>query len=113
MSGVTQHYALLGDVEAARVCLRVEPDARAVWNLAAFIEDRVDESCSVARCRRPAARPSVSIWLRSWTCTPENSNDWLTAAPEMMQPPETIELTAMPRRPSSSSTNFAGGCCSW
>jgi hypothetical protein len=29
----------------------------------------------------------------------------------MMQPPETIESTAMPRRSSSSKMNFAGGNC--
>ena len=33
-------------------------------------------------------------------------------APETMQPPETREETAMPRRPSSSCTNFAGGVTS-
>ena len=33
-------------------------------------------------------------------------------APEMMQPPETSEPTAMPRRPSSSWTNLAGGVIS-
>ena len=30
-------------------------------------------------------------------------------APEMMQPPDTSDDTAEPRRPSSSCTNFAGG----
>ena len=50
---------------------------------------------------------------RSSTRTPENSSDSRTVAPEMMAPPETSELIAMPRRPSSSSTNFAGGVCAW
>ena len=50
---------------------------------------------------------------RSSTRTLEKSSDWLMIAPETMQPPETIELAAMPRRPSSLSTNFAGGWCSW
>jgi hypothetical protein len=36
-----------------------------------------------------------------------------TSEPLMMQPPDTIESVAMPRRPSSSKTNFAGGSCSW
>ena len=51
--------------------------------------------------------------LRSSTRTSENSSDSRTTAPEMMQPPDTMELMAMPRRPSSSRMNFAGGCCTW
>ena len=39
--------------------------------------------------------------------------DLRTVAPLMMSPPETSESTAMPRRPSSSKTNLAGGNCSW
>jgi hypothetical protein len=48
----------------------------------------------------------------SLTRTLENSTECLTVAPLMMQPPETIESTAMPRRFSSSKTNLAGGNCS-
>ena len=51
--------------------------------------------------------------VRSSTRTSENSSDSRTTAPEMMQPPDTMELTAMPRRPSSSRMNLAGGCCTW
>ena len=49
----------------------------------------------------------------SSTVTSKNSSDSRTLAPEMMQPPATMELIAMPRRPSSSSTNLAQGICSW
>jgi hypothetical protein len=31
----------------------------------------------------------------------------------MMQPPETIDSIAMPRRSGWLCTNFAGGSCSW
>src|SRR5258708_37646468 len=34
-----------------------------------------------------------------------------TTAPETMQPCETIEFTAIPVRPGSPKTNFAGGYC--
>ena len=36
----------------------------------------------------------------------------LIEAPDTMQPPETSEATAAPRRPSRSCTNFAGGVTS-
>jgi len=42
----------------------------------------------------------------------ENSNECRTTAPEIIQPPDTMESTAMPRRSSSSKINFAGGSCS-
>ncbi len=41
--------------------------------------------------------------------TSENSSELRTCEPEMITPPDTIELTAMPRRVSSSRMNFAGG----
>src|SRR5271163_707485 len=34
-----------------------------------------------------------------------------TTAPEMMHPAEMVELIAMPVRPGSPNTNFAGGYC--
>jgi len=40
------------------------------------------------------------------------SSDRRNAAPDTMQPPETRDVTASPRRPSSSWTNFAGGAMS-
>ena len=54
-------------------------------------------------------------WMleRSSMRTSENSSDSRSTAPEMMQPPDTMELTAMPRRPSSSRMNFAGGRWPW
>ena len=54
-----------------------------------------------------------SIVQQSWTRTFENSSDRRTIEPLMMQPLATIESIAVPRRPSSSNTNFAGGSCSW
>src|ERR1700688_4044793 len=60
----------------------------------------------ISTCGRMTER---SMRERSSTRTSENSSDSRTMAPEMMQPPETIELIAMPRRPSSSRMNFAGG----
>ena len=60
----------------------------------------------------------LSLWVsnlleRSSTRTSENRSEERTIAPEMMQPPEMTELMAVPRRPSSSSTNLAGGCWIW
>ena len=46
------------------------------------------------------------------TWTPVNSSERRSEAPETMQPPDTSEVTAMPRRPSSSWTNLAGGVIS-
>src|ERR1700689_3751468 len=46
-----------------------------------------------------------------FTRTSCDSTLFRTTAPEMMQPPETIELIAMPVRPGSPNTNFAGGYC--
>src|SRR5258708_24515996 len=37
----------------------------------------------------------------------------LTWLPEMMHPDDTTESTAMPVRPGSLKTNFAGGYCLW
>ena len=44
--------------------------------------------------------------------TPVNSSEREIAAPEMMQPPDTSDETASPRRPSTSCTNLAGGVIS-
>ncbi len=41
----------------------------------------------------------------------ENNKDFLTLAPEMTQPPDTIDSMASPFRSESSKTNFAGGFC--
>ena len=43
----------------------------------------------------------------------ENNSERLTNAPEITLPPDTIEFSAYPLRPSSSNTNFAGGSCLW
>ena len=47
--------------------------------------------------------------LNERTTTMGESTEWLTVAPEMMQPGETIESTAVPVRPWLPWTNFAGG----
>ena len=47
-----------------------------------------------------------------WTCTPVKTSERLSDAPETMQPPESSDETARPRRPSTSWTNFAGGVIS-
>ena len=66
---------------------------------------------------RPMCTPGMiterSISECSSTRTVENSSDSRTTAPEMIEPPETSEFTAMPTRPASSSTNLAGGFCTW
>ena len=45
---------------------------------------------------------------RAFTRTPVNRSVRFSAAPDTMHPPETTDDTAIPRRPSSSCTNFAG-----
>ncbi len=47
-----------------------------------------------------------------FTRTPVKSRLRFSAPPEMMQSPATSEDTAVPRRPSMSCTNFAGGLIS-
>ncbi len=46
------------------------------------------------------------------TRTLENSTE-RQVRPETMQPPETSDSIAMPRRSSRLCTNFAGGSCAW
>ncbi len=84
----------------------------AIRDLAALVDDRAGDHAAAADVAfgRTTER---SMLVRSSTRTLENSSDSRTTAPEMMQPPETMELMAMPRRPSSSRMNFAGGCCTW
>src|SRR5210317_1196208 len=43
----------------------------------------------------------------------ENSRERLTSAPEITQPPDTIDCIAAPRRSGSSNTNLAGGDWTW
>ena len=77
------------------------------------------------------SRSTTTRVSRAWrpTCTPGSSTDQLTAecectrtlensterktAPLMMQPPETRDSMAMPRRSSWLCTNLAGGNCGW
>src|SRR5450432_1095773 len=54
-----------------------------------------------------------STTLRDSIRTSVNNSERRTVAPLMTQPPDTIESSAVPRRSSSSNTNFAGGICSW
>src|SRR5690606_10023303 len=72
---------------------------------------------STMALRAAACRPTSTLsesTLRStvayeFTRTRLNSTDSLTVLPDAITPPATSELTAWPRRPSSSCTNFAGG----
>ena len=76
---------------------------------------------SITTLRRRQCRPTTapgnttdsSTRLKDCTCTPLNSTERRTREPDTMQPPATSESTAMPRRPSSSNTNLAGGKVSW
>jgi hypothetical protein len=54
-----------------------------------------------------------SIWQYECTRTPGARIERCTSLPEMMQPMETMESRAWPRRPSSFNTNLAGGNCGW
>ena len=112
--GRDEHDALLGDMEAAcigcsdrrRCCMPSgisQPSSRIALTDHAALPDvdiRQDHGAlDLAALLRRARRRTAATGSPS--------------APEMIAPPETIEFTAMPRRPSSSSTNLAGGCCSW
>src|SRR5436190_21908045 len=70
----------------------------------------------VRRARRPTCTPgSTTDQLTvecEWTRTLENSTERNTA-PEMMQPPDTSDSMATPRRSSWLCTNVAGGSCGW
>src|SRR5580700_5869522 len=52
---------------------------------------------------------AFSTLAKECRCTPVNNSERRSEAPEMMHPPDTSDVTASPRRPSSSWTNFAGG----
>src|ERR1700756_4093129 len=47
------------------------------------------------------------------TRTSGESTEFVTLPPETMQPFETMESSAVPVRPASAKTNFAGGYCRW
>ncbi len=53
-----------------------------------------------------------STWAKELTRTWLNSSELRNEAPETMQPPETSEEMACPRRPSTSWTNLAGAVSS-
>ena len=68
------------------------------------------------RAPRPTCTPGSSTAQLTFeyecTRTLENSTERNTE-PETMQPPETSDSTAMPRRSSWLCTNLAGGSCGW
>jgi hypothetical protein len=68
------------------------------------------------RAWRPTCTPGSSTlqFTEHWECTRtwENRIDRNTA-PETMQPPETMDSMAIPRRSSWLCTNLAGGNCGW
>src|SRR2546423_5531089 len=70
----------------------------------------------VSRARRPTCTPGSTTDQLTLECectrTLENSTERKTA-PEMMQPPDTSESMATPRRSSWLCTNLAGGSCGW
>ena len=74
----------------------------------------------------------IARWMREWrwtvtscirieSCTsqyectrvPGERIERTTLLPETMQPIDTSDCAAVPRRPSSSNTNLAGGNCGW
>ena len=81
----------------------------------------ISHSLSTIARRSLQLRPMVtfermtesSISPNECTRTLVNSRERRTSEPETIVPPETSELSAVPRRPSSSSTNLAGATCSW
>ena len=64
--------------------------------------------------RRPTSTPSISTDRSTdaqlCRCTPGESTDSRTAAPETITPFDTMLSIALPTRSPSSWTNFAGGC---
>ena len=54
---------------------------------------------------------NVSILTHGLDLTSEKIRECLTVAPEIIQPPDTIESIACPRLSSSSKINFAGAFC--
>ncbi len=95
--GHHHYYALWRHVKAFRIHQTVFADNGVSRNVAAFVDDRAVYATTFADDR--AGRMTESS-TREWifTITLEKSSEWRTSDPEMMQPPDTIELTAMPRR---------------
>ena len=113
MSGVISVIPRSDDVEALAVLLGIEAGREALGQHAAplSITQRRSRTCRLITTSGRITESSIVQKL--CTRTLENSSERRTVEPLMMQPPDTIESTAMPRRPSSSNTNFAGGSCSW
>ena len=70
----------------------------------------------VSRAERPistsGSTTAPSTWAKELTRTRLNSSELRKLAPETMQPPETSDEMACPRRPSTSWTNLAGAVSS-
>src|SRR5579864_2868017 len=69
------------------------------------------------RQRRPTLtcenRMESSTSVYEFTRTSGERMEFFTMPPETMHPLETMESSAVPVRPDSANTNFAGGYCRW
>jgi hypothetical protein len=104
------HHALLDTVEASRaIVLVVDADVDAGGHPHVLVDDRAARTTA----SRPTSTSSISTEsstsARVWMRHPVETTLRRTTPPETMTPAQTIESTAMPRRSSSSNTNFAGG----
>ena len=99
-------------MEARGVELGILADHQAIGNAAAVVDDRPGQAGMAADLdlgqQHRLSRPRAYEWTRQL----ENSSERFSA-PEMMQPPDTVDSIAMPRRSPSLWTNLAGGSCSW
>ena len=86
----------------------VRADAHAVGNLAALIDDGALDGAATAdiHVRQDDRAVDEGALIDAHVGEDQGIR---TCEPEMITPPDTMELTAMPRRASSSRMNFAGG----
>jgi len=107
-----EHHTFLGHMKSPGVLPPIDAYLHTVGNLTPFIDDGSLDDTGRADLDMRQYHDRL-ILERSSIRTSENSNDERTTAPEMMQPPDTTELMAVPRRLPHPGRNFAGGCCTW
>src|SRR5947207_9127430 len=81
-----------------------------MWTSRSMMARRIRQWRPTLTCEN---RMLSSTSLKEFTRTSGDKMLLRTELPEMMQPEDTMESSAVPVRPGSANTNFAGGYCRW